>query len=192
MLASSPLRRYYPLFSILVLLAGAGWIWVSRTSPATTTQGRIPAPRRGFLAPDFSLPTLSGETVTLSSLRGRPVLVNLWASWCQPCRAEMPAIQRVYAEYQDQGFVVLAVNATNQDSLNAVQPFIEELGLTFPILIDADGVVSNLYELRALPTSYFVDGNGVIQDMVIGGPMSEALLRVRVQQLMQASGEGGK
>jgi thiol:disulfide interchange protein len=94
----------------------AAWIWVSATNPGNTTAGQIPAPRQGFLAPDFSLQDLQGETVTLSELRGRPVLINLWATWCPPCRAEMPDMQEVYEAYQEQGFLILAVNATYQDS----------------------------------------------------------------------------
>jgi cytochrome c biogenesis protein CcmG, thiol:disulfide interchange protein DsbE len=174
-----------PLFSIFVLLAGAAWIWASAAPPGSTTGGRIPAPKAGFLAPDFLLKDPQGETLQLAELAGQPVLVNLWASWCPPCRAEMPTMQRVYEEYQDQGFVILAVNATNQDSLNAASNFVESLGLTFPILLDPSGEVSAAYEVRALPTSFFIDREGIIREVVVGGPMSEALLRIRVQQILE-------
>ena len=130
----------------------------------------------------------SNEALATPSLsiqmRGRPVLINLWASWCGPCRAEMPAIQRVYDQYRDQGFVVLAVNATRQDSLQAAQAFVDEFGFTYPILLDVDGVVASLYQLRAFPSSYFVDADGIIQEVVLGGPMNEALLATRVEQLL--------
>jgi cytochrome c biogenesis protein CcmG, thiol:disulfide interchange protein DsbE len=176
----------WPLFSIFVLLAGAAWIWASAAPPGSTTGGRIPAPKAGFLAPDFLLKDPQGETLQLSELAGQPVLVNLWASWCPPCRAEMPAMQRVYEEYQAQGFVILAVNATDQDNLNAANAFVESLGLTFPILLDPTGEASAAYEVRALPTSFFIDREGIIREVVIGGPMSEALLRIRVQQILES------
>lgn len=142
------------------------------------------APSTGFLAPDFTLSTLNGESITLSDLRGQAVLVNLWASWCTPCRAEMPAMQVVYERYKDQGFTILAVNASNQDNLSSAQAFVEELGVTYPILLDVDGEVSALYQLRALPSTFFVGPDGRIQEVIIGGPMAEALLSIRAEQLI--------
>jgi len=113
------------------------------------------------------------------------VLVNLWATWCPPCRAEMPAIERMYEEYKDQGFVVLAVNMTYQDDPFAVAPFIAEYGLTFPILLEETGDVAAAYQLRSLPTSLFIGRDGIIQEVIVGGPMSEALLRTRVEQILK-------
>lgn len=173
------------LLSILVLFAGAAWIWASRADASDTTAGKIPLPRQGFQAPDFSLQTADGQTITLSDLRGRPVLVNLWTSWCPPCRQEMPAMQKAYTDFHDQGFEILAVNATDQDSLPDALQFAADLGLTFPILLDNQGEVSRLYLLRSLPTSFFIDRQGVIREVVIGGPMSEALLRIRIQELLE-------
>jgi thiol-disulfide isomerase/thioredoxin len=183
--SSFTLRWTY--FSVLVLLAGAGWIWASRVPDGATMPGGIPAPRQGFQAPDFTLETAAGEPVRLSELRGQPVLINLWASWCTPCRAEMPVLERAYQEYRGRGFTLLAVNATVQDSRQAALAFAQENGLTFPILLDADGRVSELYALRALPTSFFVNADGAIQEVVVGGPMSEVLLRVRIEELLKES-----
>ena len=174
-------------FSLLLLSLGAIWIWLSLAPPGSTTQGDIPAPQKGFLAPDFELETLDHTVYKLSDLRGNPVLINFWASWCPPCRSEMPAIQNVYDEYRDQGFEVLAVNSTHQDSLGDAITFAQIRRLTFPILLDRDGSVGNLYEIRSLPTSYFIDKNGIIQDVVIGGPMAEALLKIRAEQLFADS-----
>lgn len=98
----------------------------------------------------------------------------------------MPAIQSVYQDYQDQGLEVLAVNTTYQDDpLDAVN-FIEKHNLTFPILMDTTGVVSKRYQLRGLPSTYFVDRQGVIQSVVVGGPMSEALIRSKIHNLLEA------
>jgi peroxiredoxin len=142
-------------------------------------------PQVGFQAPDFELENSTGETIRLSELRGRPVLVNVWASWCPPCRAEMPAMQTVYQQYQDQGFIVLAVNATDQDDRQDALDFAQEWQLSFPILFDTQGQVSRQYQVRSLPTSFFIDPQGVIREVVVGGPMAEALLRIRVEQLLE-------
>ena len=167
---------------LLLLIAGASWVALSANT--TTTDG-VSAPQAGFAAPDFTLNTPTGETYTLSELRGQAVLVNLWATWCPPCRAEMPAIEKMYQEYKDQGFIVLAVDMTYQDNPLNVVPFIQEYNLTLPILLEETGDVAALYQLRSLPSSYFIDRAGIIREVVIGGPMSEALLRTRIEQILQ-------
>ena len=172
------------LTSIAILVLSAVWIGISTQLPGGTSNPGIPAPQVGFLAPDFTLNTLEGNTITLSDLRGQAVLVNIWASWCVPCRAEMPEMQTIYQEYADRGFTILAVNATNQDSINNAADFVTDHGLTFPILLDLDGKVGDLYQLSALPSSYFIRPDGSIQEVVIGGPMAEALLRTRVENLL--------
>lgn len=176
-------QKQFLLLFILLLLFGAGWIVASRPLAGSLEKAQS-APSKGFLAPDFTLSTLAGESITLSDLRGEAVLVNLWASWCVPCRTEMPAMQRVYERYRDEGFTILAVNVTNQDNLPAVQAFVDEFGLSYPILLDVDGSVSSMYQLRAFPTSYFIGRDGRIQEVVIGGPMAEALLTIRAEQLL--------
>ena len=169
----------------IILILGLAWILVSADKTGTSTAGQIPAPQQGFLAPDFELQTTTGETVKLSELRGQAVLVNLWATWCPPCRAEMPTIEKVYNEYKDQDFIVLAVNMTYQDTYSNIAPFIDEYGLTFPILLDETNTVGSAYQLRSLPSSFFIDRNGLISEVVIGGPMAEALLRTRVEQILK-------
>jgi len=174
------------LTGILLLFALAWTVW---TAPAggVASAGPASAPRAGFNAPDFSLSTLDGGTVTLSDLRGQAVVLNLWTTWCPPCKAEMPAMQRVFADYQDQGLVVLAINATSQDSLSEIAPFRDDYGLTFPILLDLEGTVSRLYLLRSLPTTYFIGRDGVIREVIVGGPMAEALIRTRVEALLEGT-----
>ena len=97
----------------------------------------------------------------------------------------MPAIEKMYQEYKDQGFIVLAVDMTYQDNPLNVVPFIQEYNLTLPILLEETGDVAALYQLRSLPSSYFIDRAGIIREVVIGGPMSEALLRTRIEQILQ-------
>ena len=170
---------------VLILTLGFAWILVSADRSGASTSGRIPAPQQGFLAPDFELKTPAGEGITLSGLQGQAVLVNLWATWCPPCRAEMQSIEKLYREYKDQGFTVLAINITYQDDPSAVMPFINEQGLTFPILMDETGGTAKAYQLRSLPSSFFIRRDGMINDVVIGGPMSEALLRTRIEDLLK-------
>ena len=169
----------------LILLLGLAWIWISADRSGTSTAGQVPAPQQGFLAPDFELKTPTGETIKLSDLRGQAVLVNLWATWCPPCRAEMKTIETVYNEYKDQGFVVLAVDMTYQDNPLDIVPFVNEQGLTFPVLLDETGDMANAYQLKSLPSSYFIGRDGIIHEVVIGGPMAEALLRTRVEDILK-------
>jgi thiol-disulfide isomerase/thioredoxin len=172
----------YGIFLVLSL----GWIWLSAVPASATTNNKIPAPQTGFLAPEFTLTTLDSQSINLSNLRGKVILINIWTSWCPPCRAEMPAIERVYQTYKEKGFVVLAINSTVQDTLANAQTFTLENKLSFPILLDERGIVTRLYRVQSLPTSFFVGSDGVIQDIVIGGPMSEALLISRVEKLLKA------
>jgi cytochrome c biogenesis protein CcmG/thiol:disulfide interchange protein DsbE len=122
----------------------------------------------GSAAPDFTLRTLDGGIVTLSELRGRPVLINFWASWCLACRAEAPDLQRLYADYQNRGLIILGVNATQQDTLADAQAYASEFKLTFPIPLDEKGEVVKAYGVVGLPTTYFVDARGIVRSVVIG------------------------
>lgn len=179
-------RRWWT-FTIAILLVGAGWTWFSRVPASVASAGQIPSPREGFPAPDFTLDTLSGESATLSAYRGQVVVVNLWASWCGPCRAEMPALQQAYTANRERGLAVLAVNSTFQDTEADAQAFAQNLGLAFPILLDWDGAVSQRYLLRALPSTFFIDRQGVIRSVVVGGPMSEAVIQTKIEALLQGS-----
>ena len=179
------IRRYWNYISIAILCLGAMVIWFTRLDPSMAANNQRPAPQQGFPAPNFTLQTLQGTELTLSNQRGNPVLVNLWASWCGPCRAEMPAMQEIYEKYREQGFTILAVNATNQDSRNAAADFVEEHQLTFPILLDTSGEVSDLYNLRSLPTSFFINADGIIEKVIIGGPMEVPTLEKNLKPLFQ-------
>jgi len=158
---------------------------ISADANTTGISESQPAPQAGFPAPDFTLKTPIGESITLTEQQGQAVLVNLWATWCPPCRAEMPAIQKVYEEYKDRGFTVLAVNMTYQDDPFAVVPFQNEYDLKFPILLDETSDVARAYQIRSLPSSYFINRYGIITDVVIGGPMSESLLRTNIEKALK-------
>jgi peroxiredoxin len=176
--------RRWTAVMLTTLVLGLAWISFSSTSLAATTGGLVPSPREGFPAPDFTLDTLDGGQMTLSDLRGQVVMINLWTSWCPPCRAEMPAINSVYQSNREKGLEVLAVNSTFQDSESAATAFVQEYGLSFPILLDRDGAVSRRYQLQALPTTYFIDRKGIIRAVVPGGPMSETLIQSKIADLL--------
>lgn len=176
--------RRFLVFRLGLLLITAVWIAFTRSTPGSTTAGDPPVARTGFHAPGFALPTLAGEAVNLADFRGQVVVLNLWASWCPPCRAEMPAFQRVYDDYRSKGVVILAVNLTTQDSLTAAQEFVTEKGLTFPVLLDVEGSVGRAYQTSALPTTFFIGTDGIIRETIVGGPIAEAMVRAQVERLL--------
>ena len=146
---------------------------VIKITPAITTSA---VAQTGKPAPDFRLKTLDGNEIKLSDLRGKTVLINLWASWCPPCRYEMPGIQAAYEKFKSKGLVVLGINFTAQDNLQDVRDFVTELKLTFPILLDESGDVSaGLYGMRGLPTSYFIDTQGILQRIQVGAMLPEKI-----------------
>jgi peroxiredoxin len=172
----------------LVLVVGIAWIAASRVpvEAAGARNQRPPSPQAGFAAPDFTLETPDGETIHLADLRGQAVVINFWATWCPPCRAEMPAIQQVYDQYREQGLTVLAVNLQEGDS--QVAGFADENQLTFPILMDRDGSVFARYQVNAMPSTFFVDRSGIIQEVTLGGPMAAAFIESQVTGLLASEG----
>jgi thiol-disulfide isomerase/thioredoxin len=150
-------------------------------TPASSLGGAV---RVGGFAPVFSLPDLNGKMHSLEEHRGEAVILNFWTTWCPPCRFEMPALQRSFERYSDQGFVILAVNLTESDDRDLIGPYREELGLTFPILLDLESKVSgDLYRVLGLPTSVFIDRSGIVREIYIGAiPLDE--LEGKVQSIM--------
>jgi cytochrome c biogenesis protein CcmG/thiol:disulfide interchange protein DsbE len=132
-----------------------------------------PAVALGRFAPDFALPDFGGQSISLSQWRGQIVLLNFWASWCQPCREEMPLLQATYEAYAQDGLMVLGVNMGER--ARRVVGFAEDLGLTFPTLVDEDTDVGTLYRVRGAPTTYFIDREGVIRQRYVGPLTPKAL-----------------
>ncbi|MBM6996316.1 TlpA family protein disulfide reductase [Paenibacillus sp. DXFW5] len=123
---------------------------------------------KGQRAPNFTLNDLNGNPIQLADYRGKKVLINFWASWCPPCRAEMPHMQQFYEDYQ-KDTVILGVNLTStEDSPKDVRPFIEEFGLTFPIVMDEEGALMADYTVIAYPTTFVLDEQGVIREIFRG------------------------
>lgn len=134
----------------------------------------------GQPVPDFTLETLGGELVSLSSFRGQVVVLNFWATWCTPCREEMTEFQALWEEHDPQGnLMLLAVNL--QESTDSVAAFVDEFGLTFPIALDSDGDVLDKYGLPGLPGTFFIDEAGILQARVLG-PLDADRLRAGVER----------
>ena len=137
----------------------------------------LEAPEVGSLAPDFELNDASGNPIRLSNLRGSVVVINFWASWCDPCRDEMPILQSLYEQYAEKGLVVLGVNTTYTNSRDDAISFIEELDLTFPMVFDETGAVGEkLYKVFGLPTSYWIDQAGFIRSFQLGALTKDQML----------------
>jgi len=130
------------------------------------------APQVNAPAPDFELENLTGEKKHLSDYQGKVVVLNFWATWCGPCKYEMPFFQEIHESYSSE-IAVLAVN--NQETVDKVSPFVEELGLTYEILMDNDGGVATQYQVIGFPTTYFIDPNGIIKYLHVGVLTEEQL-----------------
>ena len=147
---------------MLILVGVALLFWMGQ-QPGQQQEGSARAlmPEQGQPAPNFSLMSLSGEPVSLSDYSGQVVLVNMWATWCPPCKAEMPTIHEYYQAHRDDGFVVLAVNS--QEKATSVDSFIQAAGFTFPVLLDDRATVMDQYNVLGLPTSFIIGRDGTIQ-----------------------------
>ena len=139
----------------------------------------------GQPAPDFTFPDLDGKEVSLSDFRGKVVFVNIWATWCPPCRDEMPSMQKLYERFKGQDFEILAVSI-DADGGEAVAPFMKQMNLTFPALLDPSEKIRSLYAITGVPESFIIDKNGMLVQRVIG-PMDWSNPQVFdfFQELMQ-------
>jgi len=137
----------------------------SSTAAVAATPGPVAAPIVDALAPDFELETVDGEVIRLSDLRGKVVALNFWATWCTPCRLEMPDLQARADAYGDR-LTVLGVNF--DETAAEVDAFRQEVGVRFPLLLDPGGEVQRLYRVRGYPTTFFVDPEGVIRIQHLG------------------------
>ena len=136
---------------------GPAWV-IATLEPV----GEPPPPRAArFPAPDFTLPTLSGTPIRLAELRGKAVLLNFWATWCAPCRTEMPSIEALYQRYKDRGLDVLAVNLDLR-STAGVAAFLQEVGVTFRVGLDPSWSTARAYRVLGLPTTYLIDRAGQV------------------------------
>ena len=169
---------YLLLFVVLVL--GGGWTWWNRVPLEATVDPRTPQPAVGYPAPDFSLTTLEGEPFLLSDQAGTPVVLNFWATWCGPCRRELPALQLAAERWEGE---VLIVGVDQAEEAPVVQRYVDELGLTFPIPMDTDSAVAERFNVMGLPTTFFIDGDGVIRT-IWTGEMNSITLAEHIAQIV--------
>jgi len=151
----------------------------------------LPAPeeRVPFRVP-FELPDVQGHLVRLADLRGRPVLINIWATWCSPCREEMPSMNALYKDYGDKGLAMVAI-ATDAGGRPVVAPFMQAHRLTFPVLLDPQNMVGTQLQVPGFPTSYLLDKRGRVIDLVIGArDWYSRQIRHLVEQLLAEEGGG--
>jgi len=139
--------------------------------PSVTVVGGSPLLNRP--APDFTLSDLDGQPVSLSDYRGRPLLLNFWASWCEPCKVEFPLFQAAREQHADAGLEILGI--IHDDSADAAAAFVEKEGSEWPALLDADDAVWTAYAGLGLPTTFFIDREGVIRAISFGPPLSGTL-----------------
>lgn len=156
--------------------ADAGYGTVELPSDKNPT-AKDPSAAEGRSAPDFLLPSLDGAALRLSDLQGRPLLVNFWATWCLSCRAEMPALIETYEAYRDHGLIFLGVNLREAD--DQVRSFAGDFGVSYPVLLDHSGEVARTWRIggpkEGLPSSYFIDRDGVVQKVVYGSVSAKAM-----------------
>jgi peroxiredoxin len=145
------------------------------TEQANTTNSKSGV-EKGEMAPDFTLQTINGKTYKLSNLRGKKVLLNFFATWCPPCKGEMPNMEEFYKENNDKDITVLAVNlTTGETDPNNIPKFISNYGLTFPVLLDKQGNIGDIYQAFSIPTSYFIDTKGIIREKMVGAMDKETM-----------------
>ncbi len=157
--------------SIVILLFG---ILLTATCFADTNQP----------APDFTLKSMEGSNLRLSEYRGQVVMLNFWASWCGPCRQEMPLLDEIYQRYSKAGFVLFGVNVEN--NIELVQQTLQDIPVTFPVLLDDEGKVSKLYDISAMPSTYLIDRNGQMRYLHKGyKPGYENDYRKQIRELIR-------
>lgn len=167
------MKKKISIFLIAALLLGGLSVFYFQNS-INEVQAEV-GTEVGMQAPDFTLKNMNEQKVSLSDYRGQKVFLNFWASWCPPCREEMPDMQKLHEEYGDE-VVILAVNVG--ESKSATANFMMENGLNFSVLLDKDKSTAQNYLVRGIPTSYFLDQNGVIKEKVVGAVSYQRMLEL--------------
>ena len=143
-----------------ILLLAFGLVWMNSSKYEPLTVGKV--------APDFELPGLDDKTMRLSDFRGKVVFLNFWATWCKPCKEEMPSMEILYKNFEKDGLVILAVSIDRVTTKKDIPPFVKSLNLTFPVLVDSWGQTDKRYKLMGVPETYIIDQQGILREKIIG------------------------
>jgi len=185
------MKRWIIIIVIVGMLGWTGWEFFSSNSEPEVSESELGASEsveglegnpeiaegleKGEMAPNFELEKMDGEKVKLSDFRGEKVMLNFWATWCPPCRAEVPDMQKLH---ENKDVTILAVNLLGQESgIDPVEEFLEDYGVTFNVLLDEDLVVAEKYGIQPVPTTYMIDTEGVIQNMAFGALNYELMVQ---------------
>jgi len=164
----TPVRKHTQLlFTILFVVIACVFLIVFLREEKDSTLKTTKPIQPGLEVPNFTFPDINGKEISLSDHRGKVVLVNVWATWCPPCRREMPSMQRLYDELKGENFEILAVSI-DSEGREAVAPFMEKMNLTFPALLDPGETIRPLYGITGVPESFIIDKDGVLVEKIIG------------------------
>ncbi len=155
---SSRLVNLLAAAAILGVVFTIVWLQSAKYEPLTV----------GKVAPDFQLPDLTDKSVRLSDFRGKVVFLNFWATWCQPCREEMPSMEVLYKNFEKDGLVILAISIDRVTTKKDIPPFVKGMNLTFPVMVDSWGQTDKRYKLMGVPETYIIDQQGILREKVIG------------------------
>jgi peroxiredoxin len=159
--------NFKSLILVMLIIAGIGIIALLQLKDSALDPFGKPMSGKGVPAANFTFPDLDGKMVSLADFRGKVVLLNIWATWCAPCVAEMPSMKKLYQEIKDEGFEILAVSI-DESGAEAVKPFTEKHKLDFPVLLDTKGDIKALYQATGIPESFIIDKNGMLVEKIIG------------------------
>ena len=183
-------RVAVPLLAIVIITGAIVWLQmpeggshrrIARTDELLESEAQ--APQEGTPAPHVRLTTLNGEDVSLSNYLGKVVILNFWATWCGPCREEMPLFEQAQQHYGADDVVILAINV--REGAGTVRPFVERFALTYPILLDERGATAGRYRVRSFPTTYLIGRDGSVEGRRIGA-YTHRILFGRIDQLLEA------
>ncbi len=157
---TGPSRLLIIAVAAAILGAVFAIVWLQSAKYEPLTVGKV--------APDFRLPDLNDKEVRLSEFRGKVVFLNFWATWCKPCREEMPSMEVLYKNFEKDGLVILAVSIDRVTTKKDIPPFVKGLNLTFPVLVDSWGQTDKKYKLMGVPETYIIDQQGILREKIIG------------------------
>ena len=179
----------WSILFVSLALVFAGVIWVTNRPTATTNELKSSdttkvAPQVGSRVPSFTLPSFpDNKPISLADYQGKPLLINFWASWCPPCQAETPDLVKAYAKYGDK-VQFIGVDLASQDTLSDVTAFVNKYGIKYPLALDTKGAAAAQFEAMAIPTSIFVNREGIVVDRIVGG-MTPQILEKALQKISQ-------